>query len=81
MCGLAIGNSRVGISVLQRGQISIAPMIDVTDRYFRYLTRLMTKKTILYTEMICAQSAIQNNSLLEYDKIEHPVVIQLGNFK
>jgi len=33
-------------------RISIAPMVDITDRHFRYFCRLLTKKSTLYTEMI-----------------------------
>ena len=33
-------------------KLSVAPMIDVTNRFFRFIVRLMTKKTQLYTEMI-----------------------------
>ena len=33
-------------------RISIAPMVDVTDNYFRYFMRLMTKHSFLYTEML-----------------------------
>jgi tRNA-dihydrouridine synthase A len=35
-----------------REKISIAPMVDVTDNYFRYFARFLTKHSFLYTEMI-----------------------------
>ena len=60
--------------------ICIAPMMEYTDRHFRYLIRLLSKKVLLFTEMINS-SAILNGSLeklLGYDEIEHPIVIQLG---
>ena len=32
-------------------RLSVAPMLDVTDRHFRYMCRLLSKKTLLYTEV------------------------------
>ena len=62
-------------------KLSIAPMMDCTDRHFRVLMRQITKKSLLYTEMIVAQALHYNknrNKLLDYDDIEHPISIQLG---
>jgi tRNA-dihydrouridine synthase A len=57
-------------------------MVDVTDRYFRYLVRLMTKNATLYTEMINENAIIKNSRSLDwligFDDSEHPVVCQLG---
>ena len=60
--------------------ICIAPMIDWTDRHYRYMMRLITKKTMLYTEMISLNAIIHGNKniLLKYNDIEHPITIQLG---
>lgn len=60
--------------------ISIAPMLDWTDQYYRYFMRQITKKTILYTEMIVADAIIHGNRerLLSYSNEEHPLVLQLG---
>ena len=60
--------------------LSVAPMIDVTDRHCRYLMRLLSKHTVLYTEMIAAQAIIHRDpqQLCQYDSSEHPVVLQLG---
>jgi tRNA-dihydrouridine synthase A len=60
--------------------ISVAPMMDKTDRHFRYLMRLMSQKTLLYTEMITMQALLHGNKmqLLEYSPIENPLVLQLG---
>lgn len=55
-------------------------MMDRTDRYFRQFMRQMTRRTLLYTEMITT-GAIRHGDrsrLLDFDPIEHPVALQLG---
>lgn len=61
-------------------RFSVAPMIDVTDRHFRYLARLLSKHTLLYTEMITAHAILhgQRERLLAFDGSEQPVALQLG---
>ena len=62
-------------------RLSIAPMMDCTDRHFRVLMRQITKKSLLYTEMIVAQAlhySKDRSKLLDFDEIEHPISIQLG---
>lgn len=60
--------------------VSLAPMMDRTDRHFRYLLRLITKHTLLYTEMVTMHAVIHGDRdyLLGYDPVEHPVALQLG---
>lgn len=60
--------------------ISIAPMMDYTDRHFRYIMRKMTKKTLLYTEMITTQAILHGDrgKLLDFSEEEKPVCLQLG---
>tara|TARA_B100000609_G_scaffold199629_1_gene205191 strand:- start:6354 stop:7418 length:1065 start_codon:yes stop_codon:yes gene_type:complete len=60
--------------------VSIAPMMDWTDRHYRYMMRLITKKTLLYTEMIAAEAIIRGDKqmLLDFQPIEHPIAVQLG---
>lgn len=60
--------------------IQIAPMMDYTDRHYRYFMRLVTKKAWLFTEMITAQAILHGNTekLLSYHPDEHPICIQLG---
>lgn len=60
--------------------LSIAPMLELTDRHFRYLVRILTKKTLLYTEMISTGAILHNKPerFLEYNKEEHPIALQLG---
>jgi tRNA-dihydrouridine synthase A len=60
--------------------LSVAPMLDWTDRHFRYLLRLITKQTLLYTEMVVDQSVLLGNRprLLDFSPEERPVALQLG---
>ncbi len=61
-------------------RISIAPMVDVTDRHFRYFCRLLTKKSMLYTEMITSSAIIHGdrNKLLDFDPFEKPIALQIA---
>lgn len=60
--------------------LSVAPMMDRTDRHFRYLMRQITRRTLLYTEMITTQAIIHGDrpKLLDFDLAEHPISLQLG---
>ncbi|HNI38552.1 MAG TPA: tRNA-dihydrouridine synthase, partial [Pseudomonadales bacterium] len=62
------------------GKFSVAPMIDVTDKHFRYLARLLTRHTLLYTEMITMHAILhgKRDHLLTFNSEEHPVALQLG---
>lgn len=61
-------------------RISVAPMMGCTDRHFRYLMRLITRKTLLYTEMVTTGAILHGNRahLLKFDALEHPIAVQLG---
>ncbi|MCC0027291.1 MAG: tRNA dihydrouridine(20/20a) synthase DusA [Brucellaceae bacterium] len=61
-------------------RLSVAPMLDWTDRHCRYFHRLMTARALLYTEMVVADAAIHGPRarLLGFDVAEHPVAVQLG---
>jgi tRNA-dihydrouridine synthase A len=61
-------------------KLSIAPMLDWTDRHFRYFARLISRHTRLYTEMITTGALLHGDAerLLAYDPSEHPLAIQLG---
>ncbi|QOL25930.1 tRNA dihydrouridine(20/20a) synthase DusA [Thalassotalea sp. LPB0316] len=60
-------------------KLSIAPMLDWTDRHCRYFYRLMSKQTVLYTEMVTTGAIIfGKGDYLGYNEEEHPVVLQLG---
>ena len=60
--------------------ISIAPMMECTDKHFRFLARLISKHARLYTEMVTAPAIVHGKKefLLAYDPSEHPVALQLG---
>ena len=60
--------------------LSVAPMMDCTDRHFRWLMRQVTRHTLLYTEMVTMQAIAHGDreQLLGYSPIEHPVALQLG---
>jgi tRNA-dihydrouridine synthase A len=55
-------------------------MMDWTDRHCRYLHRLMSRHTLLYTEMVTAPAIIHGDRdrLLGFDAAEHPVALQVG---
>lgn len=60
-------------------KFSVAPMLDWTDRHCRYFLRLLSKNTVLYTEMVTTGAIIHGKGdYLGYNKEEHPVVLQLG---
>jgi len=60
--------------------VSIAPMMDWTDRHCRYFYRLLSKNTQLYTEMITAKAILNGdkNQLLDFNAGENPLTLQLG---
>ena len=61
-------------------KLSIAPMLDWTDRYCRYFLRLISKHTLLYTEMVTTGALLHGDQArhLDFDPTEHPVALQLG---
>ncbi|WP_392351262.1 tRNA dihydrouridine(20/20a) synthase DusA [Parasynechococcus sp.] len=62
-------------------RFSVAPMLDCTDRHFRVLMRLISKRALLYSEMVVAQALHHSNrrdKLLGFDPIEHPIALQIG---
>ena len=67
-------------SVSTAHRLSVAPMMDWTDRHCRSFHRLMTRRAMLYTEMVTAPAVIHGpkDRLLGYSDDEHPVALQLG---
>jgi tRNA-dihydrouridine synthase A len=67
-------------NVLRAARLSVAPMMDWTDRHCRYLHRLLSRETLLYTEMVTAPALVRGGALhlLAHDVAEHPVALQLG---
>jgi len=61
-------------------RLSVAPMMDWTDRHCRYFHRLMSRRAMLYTEMVTAPAIVHGPKprLLDYAQAEHPIALQLG---
>ncbi len=60
-------------------RIAVAPMMECTDRHFRYLARLISRHTLLYTEMVTTGALLHGRGReLAYDPAEHPLALQLG---
>ncbi|MEC8206547.1 MAG: tRNA dihydrouridine(20/20a) synthase DusA [Pseudomonadota bacterium] len=60
-------------------KFSVAPMLDWTDRHCRYFLRLISKHTLLYTEMVTTGAIIYGKGdYLGFNTEEHPVAVQLG---
>ncbi|MBU1385521.1 MAG: tRNA dihydrouridine(20/20a) synthase DusA [Alphaproteobacteria bacterium] len=61
-------------------RLSIAPMMDWTDRHCRAFHRTLTSRALLYTEMVTAPAVLHGDRerLLGFDPLEHPVALQLG---
>jgi tRNA-dihydrouridine synthase A len=61
-------------------RLSVAPMMDWTDRHCRYLHRLLSRNALLYTEMVTSPALVRGGAmhLLRFDPVEQPVALQLG---
>lgn len=61
-------------------RLAVAPMLDWTDRHCRYFLRLITRRTLLYTEMVTTGALIHGDRQrhLAFDRSEHPLALQLG---
>ena len=61
-------------------RFAIAPMMDWTDRHCRNFHRVLTKRALLFTEMVVADAIIHGDRarLLGFDDVEHPVALQIG---
>ena len=61
-------------------RMSVAPMMDWTDRHCRYFHRLLSRRTRLYTEMVTSGALLHGDvpRHLDFDETEHPVALQLG---
>jgi tRNA-dihydrouridine synthase A len=69
----------VNFPLLDR-RVSVAPMMDYTDRHCRYFHRLLTPSALLYTEMVTSKALLHGDveRLLGFDPAEQPVALQLG---
>ena len=61
-------------------RLSVAPMMDWTDRHCRYFMRLLSPSTLLYTEMVTAAAIVHGDAdrFLRFNNEEHPIALQLG---
>ncbi len=68
------------IEIERARRFSVAPMMDWTDRHCRFFHRLLTRRALLYTEMITTGAVLHGDRtrLLRFDPAEHPVALQLG---
>ena len=75
-----IGNSVEKSSAPIERRLSVAPMMDWTDRHCRYFLRGFSPRTLLYTEMITAEALLRGDAarLLRYSPQEQPLALQVG---
>ncbi|PQO22426.1 tRNA dihydrouridine(20/20a) synthase DusA [Rhodobacteraceae bacterium WD3A24] len=61
-------------------RLSVAPMMDWTDRHCRMFHRTLSRRALLYTEMVTAAALVRGGAvhLLDHDPAEHPLAVQLG---
>jgi tRNA-dihydrouridine synthase A len=61
-------------------KFAVAPMMDWTDRHCRFFHRLLTRRALIYTEMVTIGAVLHGDRarLIGFDPFEHPVAIQLG---
>ena len=61
-------------------RLSIAPMLDCTDRHERYFLRLLSKHILLYSEMVTTNALLHTDpdQFLRHQEFEYPAVLQLG---
>src|SRR3989440_11259099 len=64
----------------QSHRFAVAPMMEWTDRHCRFFHRLLTRRALIYTEMITTGAVIHGDRarLLAYNPAEHPLALQLG---
>jgi tRNA-dihydrouridine synthase A len=68
------------MQINQHARLSVAPMMDWTDRHCRVFHRTLSHHSLLYTEMVTAPALVRGGAthLLNYSEVEHPVALQLG---
>lgn len=76
----AFHHAVINKTTLPSRRLSVAPMLDWTDRHCRYFHRQITRHTWLYTEMVTTGSIIHGDAqrFLNFSDDEHPVALQLG---
>ncbi len=73
-------NNLIPIPSTSPHRLCLAPMLEWTDRHFRYFLRRVSKRIFLYTEMVTTGAVLHGDRarLLEFDGSEHPLALQLG---
>jgi tRNA-dihydrouridine synthase A len=76
LCGAAAVNTKPQ----RAARLSVAPMMEWTDRHCRYFHRLISQGALLYTEMVTSPALVRGGALhlLDHDPAEQPVALQLG---
>ncbi|WP_108483317.1 tRNA dihydrouridine(20/20a) synthase DusA [Oceaniglobus ichthyenteri] len=71
---------QVKIELCSAARLSVAPMMDWTDRHCRAFHRVLSRRALLYTEMVTAPALVRGGAvhLLGFGETEHPVALQLG---
>jgi len=80
MTDATLSDEQIRAATRRAARLSVAPMMDWTDRHCRYFHRQMSAETLLYTEMVTAPAVIHGDRdrLLSFNPEEHPVAVQLG---
>jgi tRNA-dihydrouridine synthase A len=67
-------------SVVEIHPLSVAPMMDRTDRHCRYFLRQISRRTLMYTEMVTSMAILHGDKqkLLGFHQAEHPLSLQIG---
>ncbi|KPU84666.1 tRNA-dihydrouridine synthase A [Marinosulfonomonas sp. PRT-SC04] len=75
-----MSNKSIKTKACDAARLSVAPMMEWTDRHCRYMHRLMSSNALLYTEMVTSPALVRGGArhLLGFDAFEHPVAVQLG---
>ncbi|WP_308915119.1 tRNA dihydrouridine(20/20a) synthase DusA [Jannaschia sp. LMIT008] len=68
------------LALQDHARLSVAPMMDWTDRHCRAFHRVLSRQVLLYTEMVTSAALVRGGAkhLLGFDAAEHPVALQLG---
>jgi tRNA-dihydrouridine synthase A len=79
-CDGEMGKNIIKTNISSSARLSVAPMMDWTDRHCRYLHRLLSREALLYTEMVTAPALVRGGALhlLDFSPEEHPLALQLG---
>ncbi|MEM6618110.1 MAG: tRNA dihydrouridine(20/20a) synthase DusA [Pseudomonadota bacterium] len=75
-----MADKTIKCNALTASRLSVAPMMDWTDRHCRMLHRQLSGQALLYTEMVTAAAVVRGDAVrfLRFDPAEHPVAVQLG---